>query len=164
MKRLFAIIFALACVSAAYAQNDAETLWDSLRQQGQLSMDFTLRGIDTNGVVVTSEQGVAYLNGDSYRIECGDMLVCCDGTSMWMYNSESEELVIDHDAALPFMQATNVKRDQTGTIYATYYADDVTFNVKITNLANPSESFAQGFFTIDTSSLSDNVIVTDLRD
>lgn len=164
MKKIFAILLALAGITAVYAQNEAETLWGELKKQGQVSMDFSLKGTDPEGVVVSSETGKAYMQGDCYRIECGDMLICCDGTSMWLYNRDSEELVIDCDEALPFMKATDVKKDQKGNVNATYVADDITFKVKVSNITNPSATFAPSFFVIDVKSLSEDVIVTDLRD
>ena len=164
MKRIAVILVACLAFVSVYAQTEAETLWDNLKGQGQVSMYFSIKGTDSDGVVVTSEDGTAYMNGECYRIECGDMLICCDGESMWMYNSSSEELVIDRNEALPFMRATDVKRDQRGAIYATYEADDITFRVKITDVQNPTKPFAPNYFTIDVKSLSDDVIVTDLRE
>ena len=164
MKKTIAILFACLFAVAAYAQNDAVTLWGELKKQGALTMDFSLKGTDADGVVVTNEEGKAYLQGDCYRIECGDMLICCDSKSMWLYNSASGELVIDRDEALPFMKATNVKKDQLGNVNATYTTDDITFKVKVSNMVPPAVSFGADFFTIDEKSLSDDVIVTDLRD
>jgi len=164
MKKIVSILFAVTLAVSAYAQTDAATLWGELKKQGTLSMDFSLRGLDKDGVVVTDETGKAYLQGDCYRVECGDMLICCDGKSMWMFNSSSEELVIDHDEALPFMKATDVKKDQKGNINATYVADDVTFKVKVSNIQKPEAQFESSYFTIDTDKLSEDVIVTDLRD
>lgn len=164
MKKTIAILFASLFALAAFAQNDAATLWGELKKQGTLSMDFSLKGLDKDGVVVTDEEGKAYLQGDCYRIECGDMLICCDSQSMWLYNSASGELVIDRDEALPFMKATNVKKDQMGNVNATYVADDITFKVKVSNMAPPAASYGKEFFIIDEKSLPDDVIVTDLRD
>jgi hypothetical protein len=115
-------------------------------------------------VVVTSEEGKAYLQGECYRVECGDMLICCDGKAMWMYNTSSLELVIDNDEALPFMKATDVRKDQQGNINGTYVTDDITFRVKVSNIANPDSRFEASYFTIDVASLPEDVIVTDLRD
>ncbi len=164
MKKLFAALYlCLLCVCAS-AQTDATTLWGELKKQGQVSMDFSLKGTDKDGVVVSSEDGKAYLQGDFYRIECGSMLICCDASTMWLYNSDTDELVIDYDEALPFMKATNVKKDQQGNINATYVADDITFKVKITNIANPAARWAKSFFVIDPAALGEDTIVTDLRD
>ena len=164
MKKTVAILFACLFAVSAFAQNEAVTLWGELKKQGTVSMDFTLKGMDAEGVVITNEEGKAYLQGDCYRIECGDMLICCDGTSMWMYNNTSEELVIDQDEALPFMKATDVKKDQQGNVNATYVADDIIFKVKITNIANPAARWAKSFFVIDPAALGEDTIVTDLRD
>ena len=164
MKKFFAILFAcIACVSV-YAQNDAETLWGELKKQGQVSMSFSLKGTDKEGVVISSEEGTAFLQKDCYRIECGDMLICCDGKSMWLYNKASEELVIDHDEALPFMKASNVRKDQQGNVNATYVADDITFKVKVSDIKPVATAWPASYFTIDMSSLSEDVIVTDMRD
>ena len=164
MKKTVAILFALFAFVSVYAQNEAVTLWGELKKQGTVSMDFSLKGNDPDGVVITNEDGKAYLQGDCYRIECGDMLICCDGTSMWMYNNTSEELVIDQDEALPFMKATDVKKDQQGNVNATYVADDITFKVKVSNIQHPGSRYDASFFTIDQATLPDDVIVTDLRD
>ena len=164
MKKIIAILFACAFSLGAFAQDDAVTLWGELKKQGALSMEFSLKGTDPSGVVVTSEEGKAYLQGDCYRIECGDMLICCDSKSMWLYNSASGELVIDQDEALPFMKATNVKRDQKGNVNATYTADDITFKVKVSNIAAPEAGFSGDFFMIDEKTLPEDVVVTDLRD
>ena len=163
MKKIVVIFFATLFAVTAFAQNEAETLWGELKKQGQVSMDFSLRGLDPDGVVVSNESGKAYLQGDCYRVECGPMLICCDGKSMWLYNRDSDELVIDVDEALPFMKASDVKKDQTGAINATYVADDITFKVKITNIANPTGRWDASYFTIDPVSLSDDTIVTDMR-
>lgn len=164
MKKTVAILFACLFAFSAFAQNEAVTLWGELKKQGTVSMDFNLKGMDADGVVITNEDGKAYLQGDCYRIECGDMLICCDGTSMWMYNNTSEELVIDQDEALPFMKATDVKKDQQGNVNATYVADDITFKVKVSNIKNPGARYEAPFFKIDETTLPDDVIVTDLRD
>lgn len=162
-KMIFALAFCLISLSA-FSQTDATTLWGELKKQGQVSMDFSLKGTDKDGVVISDESGKGYLQGDAYRIECGNMLICCDGTTMWLYNSDTDELVIDYDEALPFMKATNVKKDQKGNINATYAADDITFKVKITNIANPASKWDKSFFIIDQATLGDDTIVTDLRD
>ena len=164
MKKTIAILYALVFALGAFAQNDAVTLWGEIKKQGALTMDFSLKGTDTDGVVITNEEGKAWLQGDCYRIECGDMLICCDSKSMWLYNKSSGELVIDHDEALPFMKATNVRKDQAGNVNATYEADDITFKVKVSNMASPAAGYAADYFTIDEKSLPDDVIVTDLRD
>ena len=164
MKKIIASLFLLVSVVSAYAAEDAVTLWSELKKQGTVSMDFSLRGTDKDGVVVTSEDGKAYLQGECYRVECGDMLICCDGKSMWMYNTSSLELVIDSDEALPFMKATDVKKDQLGNINATYVTDDITFKVKVSNIDKPASRFEPSFFVIDVDSLPEDVIVTDLRD
>ncbi len=164
MKKITAILFACTLAVCAFAQDDAVTLWGELKKQGALTMDFSLKGTDTDGVVVTNEEGKAYLQGDCYRIECGDMLICCDSKSMWLYNSASGELVIDYDEALPFMKATGVKKDQKGNVNATYVADDITFKVKVSNMTAPAAGYGKEFFTIDENSLPEDVIVTDLRD
>lgn len=164
MKKIVAILFACIAFVSVYAQNQAVTLWEELKKQGTVSMDFSLKGLDADGVVVTNEEGKAYLQGDCYRIECGDMLICCDGKSMWLYNNTSEELVIDQDEALPFMKATDVRKDQQGNVNATYIADDITFKVKISNIQHPGARYDAPFFKIDETTLPDDVIVTDLRD
>ena len=163
MKKIVVIAFILISAFSAYAQNDDATLWDELKKQGQVTMNFSLKGTDASGVVVSSEEGKGYLQGDCYRIECGDMLICCDGKSMWLFNSATEELVIDHDEAMPFMKASDIRKDQQGNINAKYVADDITFKVKVSGVAPVSASWPASFFTVDESSLSDNVIVTDLR-
>jgi hypothetical protein len=164
MKRFVAILFACIAFISVNAQSKAVTLWEELKKQGTVSMDFSLKGLDTEGVVITSEEGKAYLQGDCYRIECGDMLICCDGTSMWLYNNATAELVIDQDEALPFMKATDVKKDQQGNVNATYVADDITFKVKVSNIQHPGARYDAPFFTIDQTTLPEDVIVTDLRD
>ena len=164
MKKIFALMALCLFSECAFAQSDATTLWGELKKQGQVSMDFSLKGTDKDGLVVSDEVGKAFLQGDAYRIECGSMLICCDGTTMWLYNSDTEELVIDYDEALPFMKATNVRKDQQGNINATYAADDITFKVKITNIANPASKWAKSFFVIDPAALGEDTIVTDLRD
>lgn len=164
MKKILTILLLCTAAVGLRAQNSAATLWGELKKQGTLSMEFTLKGVDKDGVVVSDETGKAYLQGDCYRIECADMLICCDGTSMWLYNTSSEELVIDSDEALPFMNATDVKRDQKGNLNATYTADDVTFKVKVSGIKNPGKKFVGPFFKIDESALPEEVIVTDLRD
>lgn len=164
MKKTIATFILIFAAVSLFAAEDAVTLWSELKKQGTVSMDFSLRGTDKDGVVVTSEEGKAYLQGDCYRVECGDMLICCDGKSMWMYNTASLELVIDHDEALPFMKATDVRKDQQGNVNATYVTDDITFKVKVSNIANPATTFESAFFVIDVASLPEDVIVTDLRD
>lgn len=164
MKRILVALFLLVSAFAGYAADDAVTLWDELKKQGQVSMNFSLKGTDASGVVVSSEEGKAHLQGDCYRIECGDMLICCDGKSMWMFNSATEELVIDQDEAMPFMKASNIRKDQQGNINATYVADDITFKVKVSDILPVSTPWPASFFTIDVDSLSENVIVTDLRE
>lgn len=164
MKRIVAALFLLVSAFAVYAAGDAVTLWDELKKQGQVSMNFSLKGTDASGVVVSSEEGKASLQGDCYRIECGDMLICCDGKSMWMFNSSTEELVIDHDEAMPFMKASNIRKDQKGNINATYVTDDITFKVKVSDIVPVATPWSSSFFTIDMDSLSENVIVTDLRE
>ena len=164
MKRIVTALFLLVSALALYAADDAVTLWDELKKQGQVSMNFSLKGTDSGGVVVSSEEGKAYLQGDCYRIECGDMLICCNGKSMWMFNIATEELVIDQDETMPFMKATDIRKDQKGNINATYVADDITFKVKVSDIVPVFAPWPASFFTIDESSLSENVIVTDLRE
>ena len=160
------LVIALAALSlwsvVSFAQTGA-TLLDDIKAMGTVSLNYSVKGLDKTGKCVATQKGVAYVQGDCYRIESDELKVYCNGESMWMYTPDTEELVISANETLPLLGATDARRRQDGTITASYAANDMTFKVEISGIKSLKEKFPADYFVLDESAVSENVIVTDLR-
>ena len=142
-RRLLSLALLLLC-SVAGAQN-------------RFSCNFEL--FDTSsGKDKSLMKGVAYVQDLCYRVETEDGYVRGNGTDRWIYYAKTLELVIQKDDSSIFSKITLTKAGEgSATVkYADYKA--VLSSIKVT------EEQPESFFSVSTSSISKDVIITDLRD
>lgn len=142
MKRLL-IFLLLSLCTAAGAQNS-------------FSCNFKLFDSRSGDAPVMS--GIAYVQGNCYRVESADGYVVGDGKSRWVYNSRSEEMVIQADDPSIFRKLTFAKSSD-GKATVTYSV----FTAELTKV-KAVDKLPEVFFRVDTSTLGKNVVITDLRD
>ena len=142
MKRFAVAIMLLVCTLSG-AQN-------------RFSCDFKLYDKKTDAKPLVS--GIAYVQDNCYRIESAEGFVVGNGTTRWLYRSQSEELVIEDDDSSIFRNLTLVQSsERTATVTYSKYRAELT-KIKST------EILPVQFFSVDVKSLGPDVITTDLRD
>lgn len=159
MKRFVTVyILALACAHICAAQNSG--LVGQLAGDGSLTCRFSLTGSSLAG----SLDGNAWVQGDCYRIEADSFLIICNGKTRWIYNSASDELVVEHNN-LSFMN-NPVEKLADGSyrmVIESVEGAGASLSVTAYNLKRQKEKYPFEYFLMDPEKISLDTIVTDLR-
>lgn len=144
---LSAIILFVFSVSMAFAQADASSvvkkITKSFRDKKNAEIIFDYH-YEMDSITKTEvQEGTAYLQGESYKILQKEQQTVCDGTTIWTYLIEEEEVVIS---------STSVGDDNTPLKLLTsldkYYK--ATFiNESTIMLVNPEGQFKLLFLSVD---------------
>ena len=98
MKKHILLIFSiLALTYSAKAQN-AETLFknavDKLKSYNNIEITFDYNMINTEAGIFETMEGAGVLQGDAYVLHILGQDIICDGTTIWTYNADAEEVMI----------------------------------------------------------------------
>ncbi|MBR5663236.1 MAG: outer membrane lipoprotein carrier protein LolA [Bacteroidales bacterium] len=98
MKKHILLIFSiLALTFNAKAQN-AETLFknavDKLKSYNNIEITFDYNMINTEAGIFETMEGAGVLQGDAYVLHILGQDIICDGTTIWTYNADAEEVMI----------------------------------------------------------------------
>lgn len=155
MKR-FLTIFCLFICLAAGAQNAG--LVKQLAGDGSLVCQFLVSGSAMAGSV----KGLAWVQGDSYRIEADTYQITCNGKTRWIYDAKSDELVVENNN-LSILD-NPVERLADGSYSMTVkWEGGKSLTVKVFNLKQQKEKYPFEYFMMDPEKISGDTIVTDLR-
>ncbi len=157
--------------------------------QSGLSFDFTFVAEDAGGRAFYNEKGNVLASGGMYRVEIpGEFLVLCDGTSQWIYNFGTDDVIVAHseiskspeaaggaNVPVPVVEKlvslftgdsknyrTSIKKDANGMpVEVTVRSTKDVYKVKIGALKQLGNCSRENF-TFDLQKYPD-AIVTDLR-
>jgi len=156
MKRLITIIIALASISVLTAQNvdgGANDLLKkvSLQYQNYKTMQFhyTLKTTKDDKTLSVSE-GNFYLKGSKYKTNFGGQQLYCDGTSIWSYDKDANEVSIyeyDPDDDQNLMNPQRVLKDWASNFRAKFIRDEFTNNVQY-SIVDLTPKTAQSYYRI----------------
>lgn len=155
MKRLLTLILTCLCFAAG-AQNEA--LIRSLAAEGSLTCKFTMT---TDGVAGSGIKGTAWIQDNSYRIESDTFQMMCNGKTRWMYNTASDELVIEKNNLS--VLDNPVEKLADGSYRMTVRNAGSTFHITVYEVKQQKEKYPFEYFMMDPDKISLDTIVTDLR-
>ncbi len=99
-KNIIACLFLLLATQAVTAQNNAETLIrvmvDQLKSHKNLELVFDYQYSPDGKNFGDSENGHAWLQGEAYKIELADQQTFSDGTTIWSYLIDDEEVMVSN--------------------------------------------------------------------
>lgn len=97
---VFAIVFCPAAKISAQDDTKATTILDgvSIKMKSYTSMkiEFSYNLSNTKTNVNETKTGTIQVKGSKYRIELGGQIVFCDGTTVWTYIEDDEEVSINN--------------------------------------------------------------------
>ncbi len=99
-RNIIACLLLLFATQAVTAQNNAETLLrvmvDQLKSHKNVEMAFGYQFSPDGKNFGDSEKGHAWLQGQAYKIELADQQTISDGTTIWSYLIEDEEVMVSN--------------------------------------------------------------------
>ena len=144
---LSAIILFVFSVSMAFAQADASSvvkkITKSFRDKKNAEIVFDYHYEMDSATKTEVQEGIAYLQGESYKILQKEQQTVCDGSTIWTYLIEDEEVVISSTAVgddnTPLKMLTSLDKYYTATF----------INESTIMLVNPEGQYKLLFLSID---------------
>ncbi len=102
MKKMILVTALFAIFNSLIGQTDtkAKAILDALSTKMNaletMKFEFTYSMVNTTDGINESKSGSIYLKGDKYRLYIDDQLVICDGTTVWTYFKEENEVQINN--------------------------------------------------------------------
>ena len=97
-KNIIVCLFLLFVAQAVSAQNNAETLVrimvDQVKSHKNTEMAFSYQISPDGKNYSDSEEGHAWLQGNAYKIEMAEQQSISDGTTIWTYLVDDEEVMV----------------------------------------------------------------------
>jgi len=143
MKRLHLIFFLFLLATSVFAED--------LR----FTCKFRVED-EQNGTLVV--QGTAFVQGECYRCETQNGMMCSDGHSRWIFYSETDELLIQQNDISMF-DGVELSAISSGMVCYSFK----NFKVSLSDIKMVKESWPESFFVMDSESMGEETIVTDLR-
>ena len=164
MKKLFAVLGLIAVISVVSSAQTAASFLAQLRAMPAASFAYEMTGSNSEGKVVFRQKGTALVQDSCYTLKASNMEIRSNGRDMWIYNPKDEEIVIQKSDVLPILNATMLSKRSNGHKVLSYTAEDGTFfAIEILSLTELKIKNPKSHFEFDVESLSDDVIVTDIR-
>lgn len=96
-KHLMLIISILTLATNTFAQN-AEQVFkaavDKLKAYDNIEIAFDYQMINTTAGIDELMTGTGHLQGDSYKLNIAGQEMICDGTTLWTYMPDSQEVMV----------------------------------------------------------------------
>ena len=143
-KNIITCLCLLFITQALTAQNNAEALVqilvEQLRTHKNLEMQFNYQISPDGKNFGESQKGVAWLQGEAYKIEMAEQQTISDGTTIWSYLIEEEEVMVSNAAEgednTPLKLLTSLDQNYAATLTK---IDDK--GVATIELANPKGQY-----------------------
>ncbi|XWN35449.1 MAG: outer membrane lipoprotein carrier protein LolA [Roseivirga sp.] len=113
------LMLCLCCGAAAQSeQRQAWALLDRLSEQHSIQAVFVYSSRDQQGAPGTTLQGKVTLQGEQYRLQLDQQEIVCNGTTVWTYLRDVNEVQItestpDPTASTPWGVLTHYRQDYT---------------------------------------------------
>ena len=168
MKRIVIILLLAALGPAIMAQSGTESL-KQLLEGNRVSFSYALTATDK---VQVKTNGTALIDGECYRISGNGLDIYCDGSTKWTIDNQAKEVYLepsegtreflaDPSALLEHVHNLTVGEKVVSGVFRDPAGMEVTF--RFTSIKSSAQSGSTSGFTFDTSSLSSDWVVTDLR-
>ena len=156
MKKITILMILAVMAVAASAQNvdgGANELMKKVSLQYQkyntLQFHYTLKTTKDDKTLGVSE-GDFYLKGSKYKTNFGGQQLYCDGTSIWSYDKDANEVSIyeyDPDDDQNLMNPQHVLKDWASNFRAKFIRDEFTNNVQY-SIVDLTPKTAQSYYRI----------------
>lgn len=96
-KRILLIISILALAfgaKAQYAETTFKAAVDKLKSYDNIEINFDYNMINTEAGIFETMEGSGVLQGDAYKLHILGQDIICNGTTIWTYNADAEEVMI----------------------------------------------------------------------
>ena len=98
MKRYFLLILSIIALAFNAKAQDAETMFkaavEKLRSYDNIEIEFDYNMINTEAGIYETMDGIGFLQGDSYKLKIMGQDIICNGSTIWTYNADAEEVMI----------------------------------------------------------------------
>ena len=98
MKKHILLIISVLALSFGIKAQNAETLFknavDKLKSYNNIEIVFDYNMINTEAGIYETMDGAGVLQGDAYILHIMGQDIICDGTTIWTYNADAEEVMI----------------------------------------------------------------------
>ena len=152
-KNIIACLLLLFAAQAVSAQNNADAiirvLVDQIKSHKNVEMIYNYQ-LNANGQDLgDAEKGHAWLQGEAYKIEMADQQTISDGTTIWSYLIDDEEVMVSNASEgtdnTPLKLLTSLDES-----YAATLTNIDAKGVAIIELANPNGQYKRVTLKIDT--------------
>lgn len=152
-KNIIACLFLLFATQAVSAQNNADViirlLVDQIKSHKNVEMSFSYQISPDGRTLGESQKGHAWLQGEAYKIEMADQQTISDGTTIWSYLIDDEEVMISNASEgtdnTPLKLLTSLDESYAATLTS------IDGNgVAMIELANPNGQYKRVTLKIDT--------------
>lgn len=131
------LLLCLCWAGAAVAQSGQEQAWallDRLSEQHSIQAAFVYSSLEQQEALGTTLQGEVTLQGEQYRLHLDQQEIVCNGTTVWTYLRDVNEVQItdctsDPTAATPWSVLMHCRQDYTFTQLRTMEIDDRMYDV-----------------------------------
>ena len=159
MKKLTAVIGIILTfmVGAVQAQTMANELVkktiDKINKHKNVEFVFDYDISNETIAVTESNSGTAYMQGETYKLEVEGQSIIADGTALWTYLPESEEVMVsdpsdDENFITPIKLLTTYDKD-----YTMKYAKSSEKGIKVVEMSNPKGEFSKVTLKINEAKL-----------
>ena len=96
-KHILLIISILALTfgaKAQYAETTFKAAVDKLKSYDNIEINFDYNMINTEAGIFETMEGSGVLQGDAYKLHILGQDIICNGTTIWTYNADAEEVMI----------------------------------------------------------------------
>ena len=158
MKRHILLIFSILSLVFNTKAQDAETVFksavDKLKAYDNIEIAFDYNMINTEAGIFETMEGAGFLQGNAYKLHIMGQDIICDGTTIWTYNADAEEVMIS--------DADNSEGGGSPLAILNSYYDNITAkfieengNVKKIEVKSlfGDDNFDRIIITIDTKSM-----------
>lgn len=98
MKKYFLLIISLLALSINLKAQSAEDVFqsvvDKLKSYDNIEIAFDYNMINTEAGIYETMEGVGYIQGEAYKLKIMGQDIICNGSTMWTYNADAEEVMI----------------------------------------------------------------------
>ena len=152
-KNIITCIAFLFAAQAVSAQNNAETfirlLINQMKSHKNMEMTFNYQFSPDGKTLGESEKGHAWLQGEAYKVDMADQQTISDGTTIWTYFVDAEEVMVSNASEgtdnTPLKVLTSLDESYVATL-----TDIDAKCIATVELANPAGQYKRVSLKINT--------------
>ena len=152
-KNIITCIAFLFAAQAVNAQNNAEAiirlLVNQLKSHKNMEMTFNYQFSPDGKTLGESEKGHAWLQGEAYKVDMADQQTVSDGTTIWTYFVDAEEVMVSNASEGTDNTPLKVLTSLDESYVATLTGIDAK-GIATVELANPAGQYKRVSLKINT--------------